>query len=83
MEYTCSKNRHCQGTLWGQNLRNADSPRLCSSGLLGDYYLWDDFENAHVEDYYDALQHPSPDLHDSGRPIMCAYLTCIKVQEVK
>lgn len=50
-----------------------------------DYYFdEDDFECAHVEeDFYGALQHPSPDLTVRDAQIMCAYLARIGTEEYR
>ena len=51
----------------------------------GDYYSdGDDFEPALVEeDFYDELQHPSPDLTVRDARIMCAFLARIGTEEYK
>lgn len=50
-------------------------PKCEYCGIRGD---------AHVEeDFYDALQHPSPDLTVRDARIMCAYLARIGTEEYK
>ena len=48
------------------------------------YFSWDDFENAHVEeDFYEELQHPSPDLTVRDAQVMCAYLARSGTEEYR
>lgn len=66
-------------------MRGYNVPMPDVEAMHQDYYFsWDDFENAHVEeDFYDALQHPSPDLTVRDARIMSAYLARIGTEEYR